>query len=193
MQNCINLANIDSAVACSDYDNIGGLVQEIIYGYWDDVATWPELPAGTESAAIPLETAGKWNGDVTMKSGKCAYKMQFTDENGEFTMTDQGEIGGQSVLYQLDITKAKTNATILGFMNATRGRKMFIIVTDKNGNSYRMGDKLNAAKKIAADAVTTGRASTDLNRVPLRFTYVCPRNLIYDGDTTTLLTVTEKG
>ena len=54
MPNCITLANIDSAVACSDYDNIGGLVQEIIYGYWDDVATWPELPAGTESAAIPL-------------------------------------------------------------------------------------------------------------------------------------------
>lgn len=193
MPNCINLADIDSAVSCADFDNIGGLVQEIIYGYWDDVATWPELPSGTDSDAISLEDAGKWKGDIVMAAGKRAYKMQFTDENGEFTMTDQGEVGGESVLYQLDIVKAKTNATILGFMNATRGRKMFFVVTDKNGNSYLMGDALNAAKKIAGDAVTTGRATTDLNKVPLRFTYVCPRNLIYVGDTKGILTSSSGG
>lgn len=185
--NCINLADMDAAVSCADYDNLGGIVQQLIYGYYDDVATWPELPAGTDSAAIDITTAGKWVGDIVMKSGKRAYRMEFTDEQGEFTMADQGEVGGESVLCQLDIVKAKINSTILGFMNATRGRKMFFIVTDKNGVSYLMGDKLNAAKKVPGDAVTTGKATTDLNRVPLRFTYVCPRNLVYEGDTKKLL------
>lgn len=178
---------MDAAVSCADYDNLGGIVQQLIYGYYDDVATWPELPAGTDSAAIDITTAGKWVGDIVMKSGKRAYRMEFTDEQGEFTMADQGEVGGESVLCQLDIVKAKINSTILGFMNATRGRKMFFIVTDKNGVSYLMGDKLNAAKKVPGDAVTTGKATTDLNRVPLRFTYVCPRNLVYEGDTEKLL------
>lgn len=193
MAECINLADIDAAVSCVDYDNAGGLMSRVIYGYWDDVATWPTKPAptaGTGSTTTPLTlaAAGAWVGDVVMKTGKRAYKMEFTDENGEFTMTDQGEVGGESVLYQLDLVRAKINNVIFGFMNATRGRKMFFIVTDKNGVNYLMGDEINAAKKVAGDAVTTGRAGSDLNKVPLRFTYICPRNLVYEGDTEDLLT-----
>lgn len=188
MGQCVNLANIDANVACAEFDNLAGIVDEIIYGYWDDVATWPELPSGTENAPMDLETAGAWSGNVVMKQGKSAFKLRYTDQTGVLTMTDQGEVGGESVLYQLDIIRARISKLILGFQNATRGRKLFFIVTDKNGISYLMGDQNNAALKVAADASTTGTTPTDRNGVPLRFTYSCPRNLVYTGDKVNILT-----
>ena len=186
-KDCVQLADIDSGVSCADYDNLAGVVDEIIYGYWDDVSSWPSLPEGTENSPLTLANAGKWSGDVVMKNGCRAYKLKFTDGTGVLTMTDQGERGGESVLYQLDLVRSKTSDVVLGFMNATRGRDLFFIVTDKNGVSYLMGDRLNAAKRVAGDAVTTGTASTDRNGVPLRFTYECARSLVYEGDKTAVL------
>lgn len=188
MANCVTLADIDANVSCEEFDNLAGIVDEIIYGYWDDVATWPNLPSGTQNQNLTLQDAGAWDGSITMKAETRAYKLRFTDGTGVLTMTDQGEQGGESVLYQLDIVRAKISQLILGFQNATRGRKLFFIVTDKNGISYLMGDKLNAAQKVAADASTTGTAPTDRNGVPLRFTYSCPRNLVYTGDKVNILT-----
>ena len=188
MANCINLADIDQAVNCADLDNVAGIAQEIIYGYYEDVATWPQLPAPV-SEGMSLEVAGKWNGDLVMKTGTRAYKLVMTDDSGELTFTDQGETGGESVLMELSIHRAKISAVIFGFENATRGRRMFFLVKDRNGQYYLMGDKNVAAKRVAADATTTGKASTDLNKVPLKFSYVCPRKLIYEGDVENILKV----
>lgn len=188
MNNCIALADIDEAINCADIDNVGGLVQEIYIGYAEDVATWPKLPAPAgDSSTMSLADAGTWDGDIVQKTGKKFFKVVYTDETGTFTITQQGEQGAESYLYQLDISRAKMNATIFGFENAIRGRKLVIIVKDKNGVCYLMGDSLNAAKMIAADASTTGTAVTDKNNVPLRFTYACPRKLVYDGDTVNIL------
>lgn len=189
---CITLANLDGAVSCADYDNVAGIVDSIIFGYHEDVASWPEMPEGSVEQPLELAAAGELVGDLVMKTGTCAHKLSFTDGTGHFDMTDQGEEGAESVLYQLDIIRSKINNVILGFMNATRGRKMFFIVTDKNGQSYLMGDALNGARRIAADAASTGTAATDRNSAPLRFTYTCPRNLIYKGDLTNILTVVQQ-
>lgn len=190
MKKCISLANIDAQVSCQDNDNVGGIIDNVIYGYWDDVETWPDFPAPAAGGETPLtlDAAGTLDGDVVMKAGTCAYKLEHLDETGHFDMTDQGEQGSESVLYQLDIIRNKMTSVVFGFMNATRGRKMFFIVTDKNGNSYLMGDKLNAARRIASDAASTGTATTDRNSVPMRFTYTCPRNLVYTGDKVNILT-----
>lgn len=188
MNNCIALADIDEAINCADIDNVGGLVQEIYIAYAEDIATWPELPAPAgENQMMSLADAGAWEGDIVQNTGKKFVKVVYTDETGTFTITQQGEQGAESYLYQLDISRAKMNATIFGFENAIRGRKLVIIVKDKNGVCYLMGDKLNAAKMIAADATTTGTAVTDKNNVPLRFTYACPRKLVYTGDVNNIL------
>lgn len=192
MANCINLADIDQAVNCADLDNVAGIAQEIIYGYYEDVATWPQLPA-PEAEGMSLEEAGKWKGDLVMKTGTRAYKLVMTDDSGELTFTDQGETGGESVLMELSIHRAKISVVIFGFENATRGRRMFFLVKDRNGQYYLMGDKNVAAKRVAADATTTGKASTDLNKVPLKFSYVCPRKLIYEGDVENILKVAGGG
>lgn len=187
--NCISLADIDEAVSCADMDNLAGVIQQIVYGYWDDVATWPDLPAPSgESGQMSFDEAGKWDGNITMKTGKYAYKLVVKDGSGEFTMTDQGETGGESVRYQLDVERTKMNSVIFGFANATRNRRLFLLVTDRNGVTYLMGDKLNAARRVAADAATTGRSTdSDVNKTPLRFQYDCPRNLVYTGDPAALL------
>ena len=141
---------------------------------------------------MSFEAAGQWNADLIMKDGKCAYKLVGIEGSAVLTITDQGEEGGQSVRYQLDIDRAKMNAVIFGFENATRGRRLFLIVTDKNGVSYLMGDERTAARRVAADASTTGqRADSDVNKVPLRFQYDCPRKLVYTGDKTAILTTSE--
>lgn len=186
--NCIALADIDEAINCADIDNVGGIVQEVYIAFASDIATWPSLPEPESESPMSLAAAGAWKGDITQKTGKKFVKLNFTDETGTFTITQQGEQGAESYLYQLDISRSKMNEVIFGFENAVRGRKLVIIVKDKNGVCYLMGDKLNAAKMIAADASTTGTAVTDKNNVPLRFTYACPRKLVYKGDTEGILT-----
>lgn len=189
---CIELADIDEAVSCADLDNLAGVVQSLVYGYWEDVASWPDMPAPSgEAAAMSFAEAGAWDGDLVMKAGCRAYQLVFTDESGELTISDQGETGGESCKYELAITRAKMSQVIFGFENATRGRRLFLIVTDKNGNRYLMGDKLNAARKVAADASTTGKVGTDLNKIPLKFDYSCPRKLMYTGDVEKILQVAE--
>lgn len=190
---CIELADIDELVSCEDIDNLAGIVQSVIYFYWEDVATWPDLPKPAEDAAMTFEKAGAWDGDVAMKAGCRAYKLVFTEDSGELTITDQGETGGESCRYELTITRSKMSKVIFGFENATRGRRLGMIVTDKNGNNYLLGDKLNAAHKVAADASTTGKTGTELNKTPMKFAYDCPRKLMYTGDMTRLLTLVPGG
>ena len=184
-QNCIALADIDEAISCAELDNLAGVVQELLIGYWDDVETWPDLPApSTANGQMTFDEAGKWAGTLSMKEDCYMRKFVMTENSGTITVTDQGEIGGESVRYQLDLSRAKMGSVIFGFLNATRGRRLVIIATDKNGVKYLMGDKLNAARRVAADAATTGaNGESDVNRVPIRFQYDCPRSLVYTGST----------
>lgn len=189
---CIALDDINEAMDCDNMDNMGGIEPSVIYGYHEDVATWPDYPNKTE-ASLTLDEAGALVGDVVMKAGCRAYKMDFTDELAEFKITDQGEVGGESFLYDLNIIAAKMRKKMFGFENATKGKKMFFIVTDNNGTMYLMGDKRRGAVRASGDGSTTGSSSTARNQQTLRYTFTCPRKLVYEGDTETLLTATPGG
>lgn len=78
----------------------------------------------------------------------------------------------------LNIISAKMRKKIFGFENATKGRKMFFIVTDNNGTNYLMGD-----------GATTGASSTARNQNTLHYTFTAPRKCVYEGDTEDILTV----
>lgn len=184
---CITLADIDEAISCSELDNLAGVVQELLIGYWDEVATWPDLPKPNGNDPMTFDTAGKWNGNITMKPECYMHKFIMTENSGTVTVTEQGEAGGENVRYQVDLDRAKIGSVIFGFLNATRGRRLVIIATDKNGVKYLLGDKLNAAHRVAADAATTGaKSDSDINHVPIRFQYDCPRSLVYVGSTDSL-------
>ena len=186
--NCITLEDIAQAACPLDRANRGGVVPTLIYGYWEDVQTWPTYPAATGQAAITMTAAGTLTGDLVMATGCKAYKLEFTEYSGTFNITDQGERGGESVLMELTINAGKIKQELLGFMNATRGRRMFFIVTDGNGNSYLMGDKTVAAYRVAGDAATTGAAATDLNQTPMKFQFDALMACTYEGDKEAILT-----
>ena len=188
---CIALASIGAVVNCVDTDNRAGIVDRIIFGYADDVKVWPNLPAPTGGAAMTLEKAGAWEGSIAMKNGCCLYELNFTDETGELKITDQGEKGGKSFLYELEISRAKINATMFGFENAIKDRNIVIIVQDRNGIKYLMGDELAPAIKVEGDGSTTGKTGTDLNRTTLKFHYTCLRKLVYTGEVDSLLKIAD--
>ena len=184
---CIALASIAAVANCVDTDNRAGIVDRILFGYAEEVGTWPTLPVGTAEAPITMENAGKWAGDLAMKNGCQLYELNFTDETGELKITDQGEKGGKSFLYELDITRAKMNATMFGFENAIKDRNLVLLVRDRNGVWYLMGDEFAYAMKVDGDGSTTGKAGTDQNRTTIKFQYSCPRKLVYAGETDSLL------
>lgn len=190
--NCIALSDIMEGVDCESINNMGGIVPSIIFGYHADVEVWPEYPKKTE-AAIELDAAGALVGDVVMKEGTKAYKMEFVDDAAEFKITEQGESGGESYLFDLNIVQAKIRKKILGFQNATKGRKMFFIVTDNNGTNYLMGDARRGAVKTAGDGATTGSSPTARNQASLHYTFTTPMACVYEGDMETLLTITPGG
>ena len=132
---CYELADIDPALECDAQDNMGGVVESVIFGYHNEVATWPDLPVVKETA-MSLDEAGALSGDVVMANGSKAYKFAFTDNTGSFTIKPQGETGGESFLMELTMVSARIRKKILGFMNATKGRKLFFIVEDNNGLRY---------------------------------------------------------
>lgn len=192
---CIALSNIDEALNCQEQDNMGGIVPKLIFGFWDDVDVWPAWPVPTASGqnevATPLSlaAAGVITGDVTMKTGTCAYMIEFSADTGSFSIAPQGEQGAISFLYTLTFINKRIRKLILGFLNAAKNRKMFFIVQDNNGVWYLMGDKRRAALLQPSDGAVTGTTPTDINQVTTIFHYVAPRALCYEGDTEDLLTV----
>lgn len=184
---CIALSNIDEALSCQEQDNMGGIVPKLIFGYWEDVDTWPDWPTPAASSALALDAAGAITGDITMKTGKCAYMIEFSHDTGSFSIAPQGEQGAISFLYALQFINKRIRKLILGFLNAAKNRKMFFIVQDNNGVWYLMGDKRRAALLQPSDGAVTGTATTDINQVTTLFHYVCPRALCYEGDTENLL------
>ena len=187
---CINLNNIDEALSCVDQDNMGGIVPKLIYGYWDEVATWPDWPAPTSQSSLALDAAGAITGDLVMATGKRAYTLEFSDNVGSFSISPQGEQGGISFLYSLTFISKRVRKLILGFLNASKNRKMFFIVQDNNGVYYLMGDKRRGALLQAGDGAVTGTATTDQNQTTCVFNYVSPRALAYEGDVDDILSAT---
>lgn len=192
MSNCVNLADIDLGLSCAEQDNMGGIVPQVIFGYHDDVATWPERPSVSGSAqSMDMDDAGALVGDLVMATGAHAYKFDFTDDTGSFTIKLQGEKGGESFVETLTIIAQKIRKILLGFMNATKGRKIFLLVKDNNGNWYLMGDADHGAALSAdSDGANTGASYTERNQVGLTFTYNTPRAFVYEGDTVNILKAT---
>ena len=189
--NCISLDSIDHNLGCNG-GNMSGIVPRLKYGYWADVATWPDEPmptvAGGVITPLSLEEAGVLTGDVVMKSGTRAFELEFTEDVGKLSINPVGGIDGGHVEYVLDIVKAKIAKKIFGFMNAALSRKMFFIVQDENGLDYLMGNKRRGCTYITeGEGATTGANSGERNETKMQFKFRAQRALIYEGDTEDIL------
>ncbi len=192
IENCIDLDDIAHNLGCGS-GNSAGIVPSLTYGYWDDVATWPDEPKPVDNSgtvtAPSLEEAGALIGDVAMKSGTRAFKIDFTEDAGNFTIVPDGQIDGFSFVSTLTMVKAKIVKKVLGFMNAAANRKMFFIVQDENGTNYLMGNKKRGASLVpGSEGAVTGTQASDRNQTTLQFTFRSSMALSYEGVTDELLT-----
>lgn len=184
----IALADIDHNLG--NDGNMAGIVPSLIYGYQEDIATWPDEPTG-ETTALAFDAAGTLTGDVVMKTGTRAYKLDFTEDVGHFKMAPVGETDGVHWKYELAIIKAKIQKTILGFANAAAGRKMFFIVEDENGTYYLMSSKHRGASLVTGgDGASTGTGASDRNQISLNFEFRSRKAYTYEGDVETILVQT---
>ena len=193
-KNCINLDDIAHDLGC-DGGNMSGIVPRLTYGYYEDVAVWPDEPkpaiAGGTVTPLSLEEAGALIGDVVMKSGTRAWEIEFTEDVGKLAIQPVGEVDGGHFEYTLDIVKAKIQKKVLGFMNAAISRKMFFIVQDENGNHYLMGNKKRGCTFVTGgDGATTGANSGERNQASMQFKFRSQKALVYEGDTEDLLKIT---
>lgn len=193
---CINLEDVDHNLGC-DGGNVAGIVSRVIYGYWEDVAVWPDEPRPTKTGEtmtpLSLEEAGALVGDVVMKAGTRAFFFDFTEDAGSFTITTDGETDGVSFIKTLNLVKAKIRKAVLGFMNAAVNRRLFFLVQDMNGVWYLMGDKRRGCTYVTGgDGAVTGTTSSDRNQATMQFTHRSGKALVYEGDTETLLTAAPK-
>ncbi len=186
-QKCIGLENLEYGISCADQDNMGGIMPTVIAFYHEDVDSWPDKPAPTADEPMTFDRAGEWDGDVVMKPGCQAVKIDFTDDTGLLNITDQGEKGAISFLYELNMVFARMRSKAFGFENATKNRKMGVIGPDSTGSKYLLGDKDRGAVREAGDGSTSGTAISDRNQSSVKFTYPCTRKLVYTGDTEALL------
>lgn len=190
-KNCINLDDIDHNLGCEG-GNVSGIVPELIFGYHEDIAVFPDEPkptiAGDVITPLTLEEAGALVGDVVMKSGTRAFKIKFTEDVGKLNINPVGEVDGGHFEFTLDIVKAKIAKKVLGFMNAAIKRKMFFIPQDENGQYYLMGNKRRGCTYVTgSDGATTGANSGERNQVSMQFKFRTGNACVYEGDTEDIL------
>ena len=90
---------------------------------------------------------------------------------------------------ELTVVAARIRKKILGFLNATKGHKLFFIVKDNNSVKYLMGDARRSAILASdSDGATTGSSATERNQTTLKFQFTTPRALVYEGDCENILT-----
>jgi hypothetical protein len=176
----MDFVNIDKNLTRGE--NMGGLAQLCIFGFWSDVAQWPTAPTNPTT----VETNGEWVGDVIMKAGKNAFTFYSTDDTSELKINPVGEQDGMSFEMELVIFNPGLKKKLLGFISAAKNENLFFIVQDSEGQHILVGDSLRAAHMTAGE-VGTGKASTDRKGASLTFKFKTNTPRIYIGDVTALL------
>lgn len=187
---CLNLDDIEHNLGCNG--NAPGIVQRAIFGFVDDVATWPAKPTPVVNAGVTtpmtMEQAGGLVGDIVMGDGKRAFFFDFTEETGNLKIAPGGQVDSTNFTYTLTLIKAKITKKVMGFLNAASSNKVFFLVQDQNGIWYLLGNKTRGVT-VGGDGADTGTSADDRNQVNLTLTYRDGMALVYEGDTEDLLEV----
>lgn len=157
---------------------MGGIVQKVYFGLWEDVETWPTKPV----APLTLDENALLTGDITMKTGTRMFELYITDDTGEFMIEPVGEVDGKSFVEHLTFFHPGLQQKILGFMNAAKNDNLVFVVTDSEGQQYLMGDALRpAVYQGAPDGSGTGKETSARKGMSAEFTYKTPNVHIYTG------------
>lgn len=167
---------------------LGGMVTEFLYGFKDDVATWPaKMPAaGRGSMTDHVETAVGEN--LVMKSRKRMFRIQVKKASAELKYELQGESGARSFKTTLECNIPGFRSAILGFLSATANQELVILAKTRSGEWHLLGDEDEGVEYDSATA-NSGKAGTDANGADVTFSTECAAPTIYKGDVESLKTV----
>jgi hypothetical protein len=168
-------------------ENMGGIVQTLIYGLWDDVAAWPTEP--NISGSVSLEQYATLTGDVTMKAGKRAFTFYSTEDTGKLDLQMVGETDGHSFETVLDMFNPGLKKKILGFVAAAKNDTLFFIAQDSEGQYYLLGDSKRGVKLRQGSGIGTGQATADRKGAGIQGVYKCNILRVYEGDVAGILEV----
>lgn len=163
-------------------ENMGGMMQDAIFGLWDDVAQWPAAP----QAPANVEADAVWVGDVVMKAGKRAFSFYSTDDTSELKFPMVGETDGKSFEQILSVFHPGLRRKIIGFANAAKNAKIFFICRNSDGQYFLLGDALRPAF-IRSGELGTGKATADRKGATLEIVHKTNNIREYVGDVTTLI------
>jgi hypothetical protein len=163
-------------------ENMGGLMQDLIFGLWDDVAAWPTAPV----APADVEANAVWVGDVVMKAGKRAFSFYSTDDTSELKFPLVGETDGKSFEQVLSVFHPGLRKKILGFVAAAKNEKLFFIARNSDGQYFLLGDSLRPAF-VRSGEMGTGKATADRKGATLEIVHKTNTVREYAGDVTTLI------
>ncbi len=168
----------DIAKNLTDGQNMGGIAQEVYFGYHSDVLTFPTKP--TDPASIDLSAV--LSGSLVMKPGKRMFKLYITDDTGEFKIETVGEVDGKSFVLHLSFFTPGLQDTVLGFMNASKNENLVFVVTDGEGQQYMLGDALRPAVfQGSPDGGGTGKETAARKGLSFEFTYKTANLFIFKG------------
>lgn len=165
-------------------ENMGGVMQDLIYGLWDDVAAWPSAPV----APADVEANAVWVGDVVMKAGKRAFSFYSTDDTSELKFPLVGETDGKSFEQVLSVFHPGLRKKILGFANAAKNERLFFIARNSDGQYFLLGDA-NRSAFIRSGELGTGKATADRKGATLEIVHKTNNIREYTGNVTTLISV----
>lgn len=161
-----------------DGQNMGGLIQEVYFGFHADVLNWPTKPLNPST----LEANAVLTGELVMKTGKRLFSLYITDDTGEFSIEPVGEIDGKSFVEHLTLFSPGLQKKLLGFMNAAKNENLVFIVKDSDGQTYIMGDSLRPAVYAGApDGFGTGKETAARKGISMEFTYKTANIYVYTG------------
>lgn len=105
--------------------------------YWAFAGEFDQVDYNRRSGYVtPVLSQGKaWNG------------IYFTDETAQVESEEETTAGGTLYRYRIKLQIPRDRREVEETLRSMNGRRIVVMVTDKNGNTRVYGDKENAMKK----------------------------------------------
>ena len=167
---------------------LGGMVTEFLFGYKDDVQTWPAKQAANlrEHLVDLIETVA--GSHLVMKNGKRMFRIQVKKGSAELKYELQGESGAKSFKTTLETNIPGFRSVILGFMTATANQELVLLAKTRSGEWHLLGNEDEGVEYDSGTA-NSGKTGTDANGADVTFATECAAPTVYKGDIESLKTV----
>ena len=165
-----------------------GVVTEFLYGFKDDVQTWPSKKSAALRTVLSdhIETAAGSN--LVMKTGKRMFRIVAKKGNVELKYELQGESGAHSFKSTLECNIPGFRSQLLGFLAATKNEELVVLAKTRTGEWHLLGDE-DEGVEYESSTATSGKAGTDANGADVTLTTDVDAPTVYMGDVTSLTTV----